>query len=256
MSCAIVSVSMLACAKADRAATDSPAAKGGTNASTNAGANAAANAAAGPNADAKPLAATQRRDPGALPKPLDSLSGDELFTFTRTLTYGGGEERRRRCRGNASCRGPRPKDSTLVRIDAVQQEDSLSANGLSANGVIGARALNRGSLPDSIYNTRPGKDYEYYLVVLPAGPGVATWKLVELTTTQGARAHRTVSNGQFHECNHPFQRGARAAFKTCAQAATLRQASFKPFFQSDGEPPIWIGCAFGCCTADGSDGRG
>lgn len=222
--------------------------------------NSAKSAAATPAADstARALAAgaPTRAEPGNLPKPIDEMTGDELYSFTRTLSFGGGVERRRRCRGNPECRGNRPKDSTVVRIEAVEREDSLSMNGLSQNGVIGARALNRGTLADSMYNTKPGRQYEYYLIVMPAGAGVANWRLEELDTTQGARSHRSVSTGAFHGCNHPFVPGSRAAFKTCAQAAAdVKPAAFG-MFQGDEESPIWVSCALGCCTADTPDGRG
>lgn len=218
------------------------------------------NTAAAPATDssARALAAIAptRAEPGNLPKPIDEMTGDELFAFTRNLSFGGGVERRRRCRGNPACRGNQPKDSTVIRIDAVEHEDSLSMNGLSQNGVIGARALNRGTLVDSMYNTKPGKQYEYYLIVLPAGSGVANWRLEELDTTQGARSHRSVSTGAFHGCNHAFVPGTRAAFKTCAQAAAdVKPAAFG-MFQTDEESPIWLSCAYGCCTADNPDGRG
>lgn len=194
--------------------------------------------------------------PGALPKPIDQMTGEELYAFTRQLTFGGGVERERRCRGRRGCGGARPTDSTVMRVDAVEGEDSLSAGGIATNGVIGARALNKGSLADSVYNTQPGADREYFLLVLPAAGGTATWRLEELTTAPGSRAHRSVATGRFNGCGHPFQRGARADFKTCAQAAAVRPAAFHKFFQTDGEPPIWIGCAAGCCTADPGDGIG
>jgi hypothetical protein len=204
-----------------------------------------------------PIAATgatpQR---GALPKPIDQMTGDELYTFTHGLTFTGGQERQRRCRGQG-CGGPKPAKSTRLRVDAVGGEDSLTTGpGLSANGTVAARGLNRGQLADSVYNTRPGQGYEYYLIVLP-GPqgGNAIWRLEELTTAGGSRSHKSISTGAFKACNHPFVRGARADFKTCAQAAPVRQASFGAFLQTEIDPPIWIACAFGCCTSDPPDGH-
>jgi hypothetical protein len=235
---AFVILAAAACAKTDSAKKDST--------------------AAATDATQQRALVAQAGAPGALPKPLDQMTGDELYTFTQSLTFGGGEQRERRCRGRAGCRGNRPADSTMMRVDAVEREDSLSVNSLPANGAIGARALNLGAYADSMYSTRPGKQYQYFLLVLPQSAGLATWKLVELDTTQGARAHRTVSSGRFTGCGHAFRKGARAAFKTCNQAAAeMRNASFRGFMQAgDGESPIWIGCSVGCCTADGPDGRG
>lgn len=208
-------------------------------------------AAAQPPA-AQPLAATGAAlQPGTLPKPIDQMSGDELFTFTRGLTLTGGQERQRRCRGDAACRGPQPARSTRIRLDAVNGEDSLSAGpGLPPNGAIAVRGLNRGQAADSMYGMRPGSNYEYYLIVLAATQGGgATWRLEELTTTTGSRSHRSIMTGIFKGCNHPYVRGARADFKTCAEAAPVRQASFSAALQGI-ESPIWVGCEVGCCTAD------
>lgn len=239
----IVMLLSVACAKADK-----PAPVDSTKTALKSDAPAAVAAAA---------PAPARTQVGDLPKPLDQMTGDELFTFTRSLSFGGGHERHRRCRGNPACRGKDPKDSTLIRVDAVEREDSLSTSGNAPNGVIGLRALNRGSMEDSVYNTRPGKQYEYYLVVMQAGPNVANWRLEELDTTPGQRSHKQVSSGSFHGCNHTFKPGSRADFKTCSQAeAEMKNASFGRMQTADGESPIWVSCAWGCCTADTPDIRG
>jgi hypothetical protein len=196
--------------------------------------------------------------PGALGKALDQYSGDELYAFTHRLTFAGGNERARRCRGRAACRGALATQSTRLRVDAVDTQDSVSARTLPTNGVVAARIINRGQMADTMYGTRPGAQNEYYLIVAPGTQaGVARWSLVELVTTTGARTHRTLTTGRLTECNHPFKRGARADFKTCSQAAPIvRPASFTKALQGDGESPIWIACALGCCTADPPDGRG
>jgi hypothetical protein len=193
--------------------------------------------------------------PGALAKAIDQYSGDELYAFAHGLTFGGGNERTRRCRGNAACRGTNPSQRARIRLDAVATQDSLSAAAVPANGVIMVRANNTGALADSMYNMQPGGSYEYYLIVLPGTGGGATWRLEELDTTAGARAHRRVASGVIRECNHPFQRGARADFKSCT-TATVRPASFSALQTGGGEEPIWYGCSSGCCTADPGGGSG
>lgn len=194
--------------------------------------------------------------PGALTKPLDQYTGDELFALTRQLQYAGGNERQRRCRGSAACRGARPSASTRIRVDAITGEDSLSAAVLPANGAVAARAINRGQTADTMYNMQPGSAYENYLIVVPvAGSATANWRLEELTTTPGARSHRTIASGTFRGCGHGFIPGPRADFKTCQEAAGVRQVSLGSTMQG-GESPMWIGCAEGCCTADPPGGRG
>lgn len=244
----IVVLALVACSKSDRRA-----------AADKTSPNAAAAPAAAPAVaavSAAPLGPGSA--PGALSKPVDQMTGDELYTLAHQLRFTGGVERQRRCRGHVDCRGARPGRSTRLRVDAVDQEDSLSVGGLTANGIIAAKVINHGDMADTMYATRPGAQYENYLIVYKgAGENTGHWKLEELTTTAGSRSHRTLSSGTFRECGHPFVRGARADFKTCEQAAApIRPASFGAAFQGDDESPIWIGCAFGCCTAGPPDGRG
>lgn len=228
-----------ACSSGERRQTDTGAAATGATASAKQPASAARLAQTGPL-------------PGALAKPLDQYTADELYAFVHGLTFTGGVERQRHCR-EAGCAGPQPTKSVQVRIDAVDTQDSVSAQSVPSNGVVAARATSRGAGVELLYGMQPGTGFEYYLIVLPAGQS-ATWRLVELTTS-GTRSHRTLATGTLTECHHDFVRGARADFKTCAQAATLRPAAFGRLPQTDSDPPIWISCASGCCTAD-SGGHG
>jgi hypothetical protein len=199
--------------------------------------------------------APARALPGALPKAADQMTGDELYDFAHRLQFTGGNERQRRCRGRAECRGSRPSQFTSLRVDAVDTQDSLSAKAIPANGVIAARVVNRGAMRDTVYGAQPGS-YEYYLIVFPGADSTAHWRLEEVATSAGARQHRSVATGRFRECGHPFVRGARADFKSCTEAAaTVRPAAFG-MFQGQEESPIWISCALGCCTADPPDGVG
>jgi hypothetical protein len=207
-------------------------------------------AAALPASAAAPL-------PGALTKPIDQYTGDELYALTRQLQYGGGGAHGRRCRGRASCRGPNARDTTVIQVDGVAGDDSLNARNLPANGAIAVRALNQGQFADSLYNMQPGAAHENYLIVTRV-PNSATmsWRLEELTTTAVARAHRMIANGTIRECTgpgHQFQPGPRADFKTCEQAAQVRPAALGGgmMLQGDVGPPIWFGCFAGCCTTDG-----
>ena len=239
----VVLFALAACSRGDQKKSDSASGASATNVAA---------------LSANPSAAAARVQGGALPgtlaKAIDQYSGDELYTLAHGLTFTGGNERQRRCRGNAACRGANPSQRSRIRVDAVNAQDSLSAAAVPANGVIMVRANNTSTFADSMYNMQPGARYEYYLIVLPGTGGRATWRLEELDTTQGARAHRSVATGVIRECNHPFQRGARADFKSCATAAA-RPASFSAFQSGGGEEPIWYGCSSGCCTADPGDGR-
>jgi hypothetical protein len=193
----------------------------------------------------------QQNLPGALPKPIDSLSGDELYALTRKLAFGGGVERDRRCRHNPECQSSKPM-MTKLRVDAVDEQDSVSVYGLPDNGVIAVRALNKGAYADSMYNTKPGANLEYFLVMLPGTSAAGRWRLEELDTTPGKRQHSQVSSGTVNPCMHPFKKKKvnRANFFTCADAKHMMEDSVS----SSGlalqgfNPPIWIACAQGCCT--------
>ena len=207
-----------------------------------------------------PASQGQRRAlPGDLTKPIDQYTGDEFSALLNGLNYTGGQERARRCSGNPGCGNAL---RTNVRVDAVNGEDSLSAGNLPQFGVVALRAVVRGNQTEAMYGMLPnGPDgrYSYYLIVTAAGAGAATWRLEELSVQGNTRTHRALRTGRFTPCNHAYVRGARADFKTCAEAAAstlgptrFLNASFGS--RQSGEPPIWIGCASGCCTADASAG--
>lgn len=189
--------------------------------------------------------------PGALARSIDSLSGAELRDFVRGLRWGGGQERQRRCQGDPACSGTKPGKTTLVRVDAVDGQDSLTTAGLPANGVIAAKLENKGSLEEQRFHLKPGARYEYYVIVY-GGDSTGTWRLEELESVGSAYSHRTVERGVFRPCNHPFERGARADFKSCAAAAAAHTQGL--MLQGSGDSsltdPIWVSCAFGCCIMD------
>lgn len=187
---------------------------------------------------------------GDLSKPLAQYTGAQFAALVRPLRYGQGAEKQRKCRGPAECAAGR---LVTLRADAVADADSLSPANLPRYGVVAARIRNRGVEMEARYNMRGGTQYVYYLIVQPATNGRATWILEELDTQGSSVTHRTVSSGRFTPCNHPFVRGARADFKTCAQAAaggssSVSLVSFSR--QGPDDPPIWISCAMGCCIAE------
>jgi hypothetical protein len=185
---------------------------------------------------------------GDLAKPLAQYTGAQFAALVHPLKYGASADRPRKCRGPAECAAGR---LVTVRAEAVADADSLSPGNLPSFGVIAARVRNRGVEMEGRYNMRGGAQYTYYLIVLPAANGRATWTLEELDARGSAVTHRTVASGRFNQCNHAYVRGARADFKTCAQAAT-GAAGFElvSFMQPPDDPPLWISCASGCCTAE------
>ena len=189
---------------------------------------------------------------GDLTKPLAQYTGDEFFALTQGLQFGADSTKPRACRGTPACNAG---GRVQVSVAEVSDADSVSAGTVSQFGTVTARALNRGNDQTVMYNIRPQGRYRYYLIVQPSG----TWVLEELDIGGANRAHQTVASGRFTPCaGHTFQRGARADFRTCAQAqgdatrqtSVFRYASFTLPSRQGSEPPIWIGCASGCCTAD------
>lgn len=189
--------------------------------------------------------------PGALQKPLEQYSADEFAAFVESLAFGGGADKPRKCRKDPACDSGGKQ--TSARIDAVDGQDSLSATALPTNGVVAARARNTGAYEEARYGMLPG-DYQYYLVVLPAADGTATWRLQQLTTGNTARAMTEVATGTFHPCNHPYRKRAnRANFYTCSDAHLESDTTMKLRLMmqtGDRIEPLWITCAQGCCTGE------
>ena len=190
---------------------------------------------------------------GDLTKPLAQYTGAQFAALVRPLRYGQGATRARRCRGPIECAGGRRNVS--VRIDAVADADSLGAGNLGQFGVIAARLRNTGPEMEARYNMRAGPEYTYYFIVRSEGPGNLIWIVEELDTQGTNVAHRTVASGRLVGCNHPFRRGARADFATCATSpGGTGRASFTPVLYvpqgGPDDPPIWVGCSMGCCVAE------
>jgi hypothetical protein len=191
--------------------------------------------------------------PGQLTKPIDQYTGDELYAFVQGLQWGGGAERDRKCKGDPQCDGTNPPKHTVVRVDAVNGQDSISATTVPANGVVSARALNRGTLDEQRYGFKANPRLEYYMIVLPGSGGNGRWQFEELDTTPGARRHSSIGTGTFTPCsNHQYRRGRvnRANFYTCADSpgADSVQKSNLLLFAAPTDP-VWIACAAGCCIA-------
>jgi hypothetical protein len=215
--------------------------------------------AAASAAGAKPAAlvgtaaprAIQANLPGALAKPLDSLSGEELYAFTRKLAFGGGVEKDRNCKDSPECKAAKPV-KTKVRVDAVDGQDSVSVFGVPDNGVIAVQAKNKGPFVDELYGMKPDKNLEYYLVLLPGTDIAGRWRLEELDTTPNARRHSQIAAGTLKPCMHAFvkRKVNRANFYTCADAHMLNDSvSSAGLVLQSANDPMWIDCAQGCCVA-------
>jgi hypothetical protein len=190
--------------------------------------------------------------PGALTKPLASYTGDEFYQLVQGQNYTGGHDQERKCKNDPGCGGTR---RTLVTVDAIATQDSLTASNVPEFGVVYVRAVNKGDAEEARYNLLPFRDrYQYYLIVTKDNGGNSMrWTLEQLDLTPNARAHTTVGTGKFNPCpTHSYKPGAQANFKTCAQAAAAHDSlvHLGLVLQSGEDPPIWASCGTGCCVAD------
>ncbi len=193
-------------------------------------------------------AAPARAMPGTLTKPIDDYTGDELYAFVQALSFSGGQERERRCKNAAGCTGTK---RIKVQVDAVTGQDSIAPSNATQFGVIYARALNKGNAEEARYSLQPGNKFEYYMIVNTDSAGVMRWRMEQLDTTPQARRHVQVGSGTYVGCNHPWTQGARADFKTCAQAASGRDSIVQLglVLQGINDDPLWTACSMGCCVS-------
>ena len=188
--------------------------------------------------------------PGALTKPIDAYSGDEFYAFVQKLDFSGGQTRERNCKNNPACDGPTPSKHTTVQVDAVTTQDSIAPSTVPQNGVVYVRALNKGDAEEARYGMLPGSNIAYYLIVTAdAAKKAMQWRLEMLDNTPNARRHASVGSGQFVGCAHKWTAGAKADFKTCANAASGRDSVLHLGLTLQGVTgvPIWAACADGCC---------
>jgi hypothetical protein len=188
-----------------------------------------------------------RQYPGALTKPIDAYSGDELYDFTRGLTYAGSHSRDRRCRNAPGCEGTSPVRSTTVRVSAIATQDSLSAGDVPAFGVLTVQAINGGEAEEARYGMRPGATLRYYAIVQGDSTGGLRWRLEELQTAV-PRRHVQVAAGRVQGCGHAWRAGARADFRSCTSADRPDSAVTPAMRLQMLDDPIWQICDMGCCT--------
>ena len=199
---------------------------------------------------ARGLRRARKAWPGDLTKPIDDYTGDEFHAFVKRLSYAGGHERQRRCRRDPGCSGSKPTRHTQVLVDAVATQDSIGAANTPQFGVVYVRAINKGDAPEERYGMLPGRQYEYYMIVTADSSGTGMqWRLEQLDTTPKARKHSSIGTGPFVSCNHAWVTGARADFKTCANAASAKDSVVRLGLALQGltGDPIWASCAGGCC---------
>jgi hypothetical protein len=188
-----------------------------------------------------------RRYPGALTKPIDAYSGDELYDLTRGLTYAGSHSRDRRCRNAPGCEGISPIRRTAVQVSAVATQDSLSAGDVPAFGVIAVQAINGGDAEEARYGMRPGATLRYYAIVQGDSTGGLRWRLEELQTAV-PRRHVQVAAGRVQGCGHAWTAGARADFRSCTSADRPDSVETPAIRLQKLDDPIWQACDMGCCA--------
>ena len=168
------------------------------------------------------------------------------------LTAIRGVERERKCKNDPLCENTKTPKRTRVRVDAVATQDSISPSTTPAFGVVYIRAINKGDAEEARYSLAPGKNLEYYTIVLPDAAGSMKWQLEQLDTTPKSRRHTSVGSGLFQGCNHVWVAGAKADFKTCANAAARHDSVVTLGLALQGvlDDPMWASCSLGCCIVN------
>lgn len=183
---------------------------------------------------------------GRLLQPLATMSASQFFAFANGLTFVGGSERNRLCKGTPECEAGTAR--TRARIEAVMQEPLRQGN-ISPEGTVVFRVRNIGEFAERPYGIMPGATN--FLVAYPSPDSgvVAVWKLVEASP----HAMRTIATGNVVSCNHGSYLGSpRADFRSCSNAAAMHKLSGEPasIVSGDGDP-YWFTCGLGCCTSSG-----
>jgi hypothetical protein len=214
----------------------------------------AARPLAGANAPAAASRIAAKQLPGALTKPLDSYTGDELYAFVQALSFTGDSVRERKCKNDPTCVSAPKQKKVKVGVAAVVGQDSLSTGTTPQYGVVYVRATNMGDAEEARYGMKPGKQLQFYVVVLPDSARGMQWRLEQLDTRAGARAHTSIGTGVFKGCGHLWTPGARADFSTCEKSASRKDSVVKLGLQLQGsdEDPIWVKCSMGCCEVASS----
>ena len=188
--------------------------------------------------------------PGALTKPIEAYTGDEFHDFVTKLQFTGGVERERKCKNDPACEAAKNPKRTKVFVDAVVTQDSIAPATVPEFGVVYVRAVNKGDAEEARYGLKPGPSLEYYSIIMRDSAGGMKWRL-EMFDTK-ARQHAAAGTGPFRSCNHAWVAGAKADFKTCANAS-VGHDSVKTLglaLQSADNDPLWAACASGCCVED------
>jgi hypothetical protein len=188
-----------------------------------------------------------RSYPGALTKPIDAYSGDELYELTRGLQWVGSHERQRKCRNAAGCDAASAAKTTLVQVSAVATQDSVGVADVPPFGVVYVRAINRGDAEEARYGMRPGKTLRYYAIMQRDSAGGLGWRLEELDTAV-PRRHSRVASGHVRSCGHPWTPGARADFRACDSPEQGDSVLTLPLVMKIAtDDPIWTICDDSCC---------
>ena len=207
-------------------------------------------AAAGKATVAPSTLAARPAMPGALTKPIDQYSGDEMYTLVQHLKWVGQHTRSRDCRNAVGCGGLHPTKKTDVEVGAVDTQDNLSDENVPPDGVIYIQATNKGEDEEARYGLQPtkGGKIEYYMIATKDAIGPLQWRLEELDTTPQHRSHKKISAGTIVGCTgHPVIPGARADFRSCNWKGT--DSVQKAYLTLEGvQDPMWSACAWGCCT--------
>lgn len=201
---------------------------------------------------------------GTLPKPLHQMTRREFANFAAQLRWVAVAEARRRCdtteAGGDACRGPTPAAETRARILLEETGEFVGLPNAPRNGAVVWKLVNLGGRTENRYKLRAGRNYSYYVVVLPRSEGGYDMplRIVEVDASDTSAEAPVVihMSGVYHGCDdHPVRYPYRVAFQNCPAGAggrglmillPARRSAHTQLGLFD--EPAWGRCPSGCCT--------
>jgi hypothetical protein len=205
---------------------------------------------AAPDTAAPDTTASSTSLEGELTEPIEMMkSHPDSFCKLVRQAHWKGREHERKCKNDPGCASETAKAKILLEV--IKDARKVDITKLPANGVLVARMINTGTLPEEPYDIPPGNG-EYYLLWDELPNKHARERMVTLTFDQNGNPAvdiRTVLRGP-HSCGHEqdvsHSADAEADFTGCSSRAASPD-SLRVFAMSKS---AWVSCSQGCCSTD------
>lgn len=157
-----------------------------------------------------------------LPKPLDSLTNQELVAYLNTLAYKVGGFNTQTANVPCTGAGCGPGDSAHVLIQPEEGMNQWEHDSVPAKGIIVARIINDSPTGTDAATFGYPAQRKTWWIVDSAGGVLRSRFFVRMYTDPDSAVHYVTAPRQFYRCVHPDApagRRARAKFWGCAESA-------------------------------------